>query len=380
MNEEKDNKDKPSKPGKVRAPFRRNRSKPSRDKNWTQKARDDEGETLNTFDSESVRAKGSLSRNRTIKVHQTGDEEDSALRAGVVVAMRGLYAEVDDGERVWLCTIRKVLRSRQIDERHAVTIGDRVGFTLETSGSGEAEEGVIEQVKERHGQLRRKAGRRIQTIAANVDQAIIVSSAAQPSPKPQLIDRYIVAALAGDVVPIICFNKIDLDEGHSIDSLLQRYTSLGYQAIGASTVTGVGIDQLRQFLKDKSSVVAGQSGVGKSSLLNAIQPGLKLKTGSVAIQTEKGRHTTTTASLIRLDQGGYVVDTPGIRSFDISMIPKCEIESYFEEFVKHIEDCKFPDCTHTHETKCAVKSAVENGEIDVERYESYVYLFEDPDR
>jgi ribosome biogenesis GTPase len=287
--------------------------------------------------------------------------------------MRGLFADVDDGKRVWPCTVRRVLRTRLTEERHPVTVGDRVQFR-----AGSDTEGVIEAVEPRRGQLRRRVGRRVHTIVANVDQAIIVSSADLPLPKPHLIDRYIVASHAGEITPVVCMNKLDLDDDGAARDLLDRYAKLGYTTLATSAVTGDGVTALCEQLKNKASVIAGQSGVGKSSLLNRIQPDLQLKTGDIIEQTSKGRHTTSTATLLRLEVGGYVVDTPGVRSFDLSTVERSEFEAYFVEFVDHVPDCKFPDCTHRHEAECAVIQAVERGEIHPDRYESYVRLFEEP--
>jgi ribosome biogenesis GTPase len=172
-------------------------------------------------------------------------------------------------------------------------------------------------------------------------------------------------------------NKIDLDESGSAEKLLERYVPLGYITLPTSALTSRGVDLLREVLKDKASVIVGQSGVGKSSLLNAVQPELDLKTGEIIAQIGKGRHITSTARLIRLEIGGYVVDTPGIRSLDLSTVSRNEYELYFTEFITHVENCKFPDCTHIHESDCAVKLAVEAGEIHPDRYESYVRLFEE---
>ncbi len=361
---------------KVRVPFRRNRSKRTRVTDWTRQAREAEGHEIDTQRTENVVAKGHLSRQRTIIVRDDGVTEEG-FRPGMVVAMRGLYADVDDGRRIWHCTVRRVLRTRLISERHPVTVGDRVRFRAETTAEDSAPEGVIEEVEPRSGQLQRRVGRRTQTIVANVDQAIVVSSAGEPLPKPHLIDRYIVSSHAGEITPVVCMNKADLDSNGSAKSLLDRYTRLGYVALLTSAVTGEGIDTLREVLKDKASVIAGQSGVGKSSLLNAVQPGLRLRVGDIIVQTQKGRHTTTTAGLLRLDVGGYVVDTPGIRAFDLSIVPQHELEALFLEFIPRVPQCKFADCTHTHETECAVKEAVENGEIHLERYESYIQMFEE---
>ena len=362
---------------KVRVSFRRNRSKPPRVKDWTDKSLKEGDQETDTENSQNVVAKGDLSRKRTIIVSEDGAAGQD-LHAGVVIAMRGLYADVDDGERVWACTVRQVLRTRMIDERQAVTVGDRVRFRIEETGEKEAREGVVVEVDPRKGVLRRQAGRRIQTIAANIDQAIIVTSAREPRPKFHLIDRYLVACHAGEIKPIICMNKIDLDTDGASAAQVRLYEELGYGVIPTSAATGDGIDALREVLTNQATVIAGQSGVGKSSLLNAVQPGLKLRVGDIIEQIGKGKHTTTTAVMIRLEVGGYVVDTPGIRSFDLTVIPRHEYEAHFVEFVECLSDCKFPDCTHTHEGECAVKSAVERGKIHPDRYLSYVQMYEDP--
>lgn len=363
---------------KVRVPFRRNRSKPARRKDWKDLARGgDEHKVDDAAASESVVTKGSLSRQRTVIVRDDGVATRGVVQCGIIIAVRGLFAEVDVQGRIISCTVRRVLRTRSIDGRNSVIVGDRVHITFEEK-PGLPPEGVIEAIDPRHGELRRKSGRRIHTMAANVDQAIIVSSAWEPMPKPELIDRYVIACLAGGIAPVVCMNKMDLDMGGGADTVLERYAGLNYRIVRTSTVSGNGIADLRDLLRDKISVIAGQSGVGKSSLLNAVQPGLGLIVGAVGEQNEKGRHTTTTAIMIRLAFGGYVVDTPGIRSFDISMIPRNEFEAYFEEFVPFVEKCKYPSCTHTHEDHCAVKEAVESGAIHPQRYESYVHVFSDP--
>ncbi|UCE58521.1 MAG: ribosome small subunit-dependent GTPase A [Phycisphaerales bacterium] len=362
---------------KVRVDLRRNRSKPRRIGDWTQQARDEQESALDATNSEQIVPKGELSRRRTVFIHDETDRDAEGLNKGTVIAMRGLYADVDDGERVWPCTVRRMLRTRLIEGRHPVTVGDRVTFSVEPEVEGVEQEGVIESVEQRHGKLRRRVGRKTHTIVANVEQAIIVSSAAQPIPKPHLIDRYIVASLAGEITPVICMNKKDLDEDDIAALVLGRYQQLSYATLLTSAITGEGIDALCQTLQGRVSVIAGQSGVGKSSLLNAIQPGLELRIGDINEQLQRGRHTTTTATMLRLDIGGYVVDTPGVRSFDVSMIARNEFEEYFVDLAEHVPNCKFPDCTHIHESACAVKLAVERGHIHPERYESYRRLFEE---
>lgn len=366
---------------KVRVAFRRNRGKRRRVTDVTEEARQAEDFEVDTNRDERVAAKGELSRQRTIIVGEDGSSVDTTdLTSGIVVAMRGLYADVDAGARVWACTVRRVLRTRLIEERHPVTVGDRVYIRLAEEEDGVVTEGVIEHVEPRRGQLRRLSGRRVQTIVANVDQAVVVSSAQEPRPKPNLIDRYIVAAQAGEIKPIVCMNKLDLDSDGAGRAVLERYRSLGYETLGSSIVSEEGIEELRALLTGRSTVIAGQSGVGKSSLLNAVDPNLNLRVGEIIEQIEKGRHTTTTATLIKLGCGGYVVDTPGIRSFDLTVVPREQYEAFFIEFVPLVANCKFPDCTHTHEIDCAIKAGVERGDILPERYESYVQMYEDPGR
>jgi ribosome biogenesis GTPase len=366
----------PKKPeNKKRVAFRPNRNSRARIKDWRQKTeegRQDQDAAL----VETVQAKGDLSRHRTVRFDGDSDEPGD-IPTGTVIAVRGLIADVDDGERTWPCTLRRVLRTRSIDQNHPVTVGDRVRFRVEADTAGVVREGVIEWVAPRRGLLVRKVGQRDRVLVANVDQAVIVSSAAMPAPKPHLIDRYIVAALAGGMRPVICMNKLDLDEDGQIAAILGVYRSLGYPALSTCAIRGDGIDSLRELLSGNSSVLAGQSGVGKSSLLNAVQPGLGLQVGDVIEQTQKGRHTTTTARLLKLDVGGFVVDTPGVKSFDIGSVPLGEIEMYFEEFAERLADCKYPDCTHIHEPACAVLLAVQSGEIHESRYESYLRMFQE---
>jgi ribosome biogenesis GTPase len=208
----------------------------------------------------------------------------------------------------------------------------------------------------------------------NVDQLVIVTSAAEPRLKPNLIDRLLVTAERAGVRPIICINKIDLIEPAHLMPLVGVYAQLGYDVLLVSAVAGIGIDRVRDQLAGAQSVVSGQSGVGKSSLLNAVEPGLDLRVQQVSDESQKGRHTTTTAELIPLSFGGYVVDTPGIRQFQLwDVIPE-EVAGFFRDLRPYVSRCRFPDCTHTHEDHCAVKDAVADGWIDTRRYESYVQI------
>jgi ribosome biogenesis GTPase len=209
---------------------------------------------------------------------------------------------------------------------------------------------------------------------ANVDQVIIVASAAEPRIKPNLIDRFLVSAEKARIRPVVCINKIDLVHAADLLPLVGVYAQLGYEVLLVSAETGFGIERLRARLTGAESVIAGQSGVGKSSLLNAIEPALALRVQTVSEDSQKGRHTTTTAELLPLSIGGFVIDTPGIRQFQLwDVIPE-EVAGFFRDLRPYVSQCRFPDCTHTHEDHCAVKDAVADGWIDTRRYESYVQI------
>lgn len=358
-----------------RVDFRRNRLKPARRKRWDVPDEHNE-EAEDVVSRESVRAKGELSRKRTVsEIAPEGDVQSGRLAEGRVVAVRGQFVDVECDGRIWPCSVRRILRTREIQERSPVAVGDQVTLTIIADEEGILNEGVIEKVHPRKTELKRSDGHKTQTIAANVDQVLIVGSIREPNLKPHLFDRYLVAAHAGGLEAVICVNKVDLDDGERVDDVLERYRRIGYRALKLSATRGCGIDELRKVMKDRISLVAGQSGVGKSSLLNALQPGLKLATSEVSTWNEKGRHTTTTAQWLPLDFGGAVVDTPGIRALDVAMIPLPELEMHFVEFLDRIPRCRFPDCVHIHESDCAVIEAVEHGQIDPTRYESYVTLF-----
>jgi ribosome biogenesis GTPase len=234
---------------------------------------------------------------------------------------------------------------------------------------------VIERVEPRHGLLTRASKRREHVLAANVDQVVIVVSLVEPDLKPHLIDRYLASAEQGGLAAIVCLNKADLVDPTPYQPLLGLYNQLGVHALLTSAATGFGVDRLRDLLRDRQTVFSGQSGVGKSSLLNAIQPGLGLRVREVSDVNQKGRHTTTTAELLRLDFGAWVFDTPGIRQFQLWDIRPEEVEGFFPEFRPLVPLCAYPDCTHTHEDRCAIKEAVARRLISERRYTSYLGLF-----
>jgi ribosome biogenesis GTPase len=215
-------------------------------------------------------------------------------------------------------------------------------------------------------------------LVANVELLVIVASAAEPDIKPHLIDRYLITAEQSGLQPLIVLNKVDLVDPAEFQPLLGVWAQLGYQTLLTSAERGWGIDRLRETLFGARSVVSGQSGVGKSSLLNAVQSGLGLRVQTVSKENAKGRHTTTTAEVLKLEGGGYLVDTPGIRQFELWDVAPEEVAGLFRDIRPWANHCKFPDCTHIHEVDCGVLEAVADGRIDPRRYNSYVHLMEDP--
>jgi ribosome biogenesis GTPase len=364
---------------KVRADFRKNRQTRARDKRFVS---DVESPAHDAPRGERVSGKGAISRKRTLAggelieddagTHLAPDIDRDVCRLGRVLRVQGLISIVrDDAGNTFQCATRRLLKTLATDQRHVVAAGDIVWFRPEGS-----DEGIIERVEPRHGVVSRTSRNRQHVLVANVDQLVIVTSAAEPRIKPNLIDRLLVTAERGGIRPVICINKIDLIEPADMMPLVGVYAQLGYDVLMVSATTGFGIDRLRDRLTGEESVVSGQSGVGKSSLLNAVEPGLDLRVQTVSGETQKGRHTTTTAELIPLSFGGYVVDTPGIRQFQLwDVIPE-EVAGFFRDLRPYVSHCRFPDCTHTHEDDCAVKDAVADGWIDARRYESYVQIRE----
>lgn len=369
---------------KVRVELRKNRSQPPRDNTWTQQFQDHGFDEKATVANERVRTKGDLSRKRTIiqddsTTPPTGSSTPVALTSisdkdcltGRVVRVHGLQSvvETDDGKS-YRCAVRRVLKSLVTDARNVVAAGDIVWFR--PAGV----EGMIERVEPRHGVLTRASRGREHILVANVDQVVIVLSLVEPALKPHLIDRYLATAQRGRLTPIICLNKADLIDPIDFQPLIAAYHQLGITALLTSATTGLGIDQLRIRMRDRATVFSGQSGVGKTSLLNAIQPGLALQVRAVSDVNQKGRHTTTTAELHRLEIGGWVVDTPGVRQLQLWDIMPGEVEGLFPEFHAFVPLCIFPDCTHVHETGCAVKRAVARRLISHRRYTSYLGMVE----
>ncbi|MCA1899291.1 MAG: ribosome small subunit-dependent GTPase A [Chloroflexi bacterium] len=291
-------------------------------------------------------------------------------RQGLIVKAQSGFFTVKTETGLVVCQLRGRLKQGRATGDIAA-LGDRVQISVLADGNG-----VIEKVEERRRAIvrldPRPQGVYRQILLANADQAIFVFACANPAPRMRMLDRFLVIAEKQKILPIIIANKIDLVE--DARQLFQIYETLGYRVLYASTKTGAGLDELKRQLTGKVSALAGPSGVGKSSLLNAIQPGLGLAVNEISAAMNKGRHTTVTRQMFALDGGGYVADTPGWKSLALWDTEPEEMDAYFPELRNLVPLCQFSDCTHKHEPGCAVRMALKEGKIHPERYHSYLKL------
>jgi len=287
----------------------------------------------------------------------------------IIKAQSGFFT-VETRQGFTVCQLRGKLKHGRATGDIAA-IGDRVRITVLTDGSG-----VIEEVEERERAIvrldPRPQGEYQQVLLANPDQAVFVFACAHPHPKLKMLDRYLVIAEKQKVPVLIVANKIDLVDDPK--KMFGLYEEIGYRVLYTSTKLSAGLDELRDCLVKKISAFAGPSGVGKSSLLNAIQPGLGLAVNEISTAMKKGKHTTVTRQMFPLADGGYVADTPGWKSLALWDTEPEEMDAYFPELRDLVPHCQFSDCTHTHEPGCAVQAALEQGKIHRERYESYLRL------
>lgn len=378
---------------KIRVDFKKNRTNRTRATDWTRKFEEHGFEDQTDVAGERISGKGDVTRRRTV-IGKTLDAEEAqrhgfevlpevdheTVLTGRVLRVHGASSVVraEDG-RLFHCVTRRILKTLSTDQRQPVVTGDRVLFRPVDDQSGKTEEdqtrreGMIERVEPRRGSLARQSKHRKHVIVTNVDQILIVASADLPTFKPNLVDRMLLTAEQSGIRPVVCINKVDLVDPVEFQPLAGVYARMGYKVLLLSTKTGLGLDRLRRLLQNRESVVAGQSGVGKSSLLNAVDPELDLRTGEIG-SWQKGKHTTTTSELLQLSFGGYVVDTPGIRQFMLWDIIPEEVFGLFRDLRPYENHCAFPDCTHSHEDDCAVKNAVAEGRLDLRRYESYLAI------
>ncbi|MHC5019870.1 MAG: ribosome small subunit-dependent GTPase A [Planctomycetota bacterium] len=342
------------------------RNRPARRKDWARREREDRVDEL----GQPGKALGGIQESAP-------DKDTTGLQTGTVLTLhRGACeVEVEDGA-VWRCAIRRTLKSPAKRCDPPVVVGDVVHLLEVSEG-----EGVVEAVEPRRNQLDREhpadAHRddpRRQVLAANVDQLLLVVALADPEPRPGLIDRYLVGAAIADLPVVLVLNKIDLVP--EITELERVYRNLGLDVVRTCAESGEGVEELRSRMAGKRSVVSGHSGVGKSSLLSALDPEAEIVIGEVNEVTGRGRHTTSTSRLWRLQGGIEVADTPGIRAFGPSGVDAGTLAGWFPEIAAVLGGCKFSPCSHIHEPECTVKEALEQGAIARFRYESYCRLHE----
>ena len=300
---------------------------------------------------------------------------------GLVIKNTGSWYTVrtEDGRDIE-SKIKGNFRLKDIKSTNPVAVGDRVVIDINKEGTA-----FITEIEERKNYIIRRASnlsKQSHIIAANVDQAVLVVTVNHPVTSIVFIDRFLVSVEAYRIPVILVFNKIDAyseDDLMLLGALTRIYMQVGYACFHVSSLTGEGMEDVVAALKDKVTVFSGLSGVGKSSLINRVEPGLNLKVAEISDSHDTGKHTTTFAEMFPLSFGGSIIDTPGIRAFGLIHMEKTEISHYFPEIFKRAEDCRFYNCTHIHEPGCAVIQAVEDGEISESRYFSYVNMFEEGD-
>lgn len=299
---------------------------------------------------------------------------------GVVVKSTGSWYEVkgEDGIRR-SCRIVGKMRMQGLKLTNPVGVGDVVEFDLEE----DSEDGIIKKVEPRINYVLRQSPRKkhsLHLLASNIDQAVLVVTIVQPSLKQGFIDRFLIMTEPYDIPVIIVFNKSDLLAEKDLEVLKEMetvYTELGYEVLSTSTIDRSGIQELSEKLKDKVTLFSGQSGVGKSTLINEIEPGLGLKTTEISDYSGKGQHTTTFAEMFDIEGGGSIIDTPGIKTLSFNHLEAMDVAHNFRELFKYSENCRFGDCTHIDEPGCAVKDAIEQGDIHPWRYLNYLQIVEE---
>ena len=296
------------------------------------------------------------------------------ITARVIKSTGSWYHVIDKQNNVTECRLRGKFRVKGIKSTNPVAVGDMIDFETETAS--------IIHIHKRKNYIIRKAtnlSKQSHIIAANIDQAIIIVSLAKPRTSSGFIDRLLITAEAYHIPSIIVFNKIDLldeDQKGSLNNIISIYEKAGYKCLQTSVKELINLDQFENILHNKISLLAGHSGVGKSALINTIDPDLDLKTGEISDYHSKGTHTTTFAEMFKLESGGFIIDSPGIKEFGLIEFEKQELGHRFPEFIKYIRNCKYNDCLHINEPGCAVSEAVKNGDISSVRYENYRNILE----
>jgi ribosome biogenesis GTPase len=301
------------------------------------------------------------------------------LEKGIVIKSTGSWYTVKtESGQIFNCKIRGTYRIKGIRATSPVAVGDRV----EISGAEKDSTTVIEKIGERRNYMIRRASnlsKEYQLIASNIDQAWIIASLISPKTFPEFIDRFLVTAQAYQIPASVVFNKTDLyTQGHlqELEQKISLYEEIGYRCYSVSAKELINIEILKKDLKGKTTLISGNSGVGKSTLINALHPVLSLRTGKISDYHKTGKHTTTFAEMVELDNNSYLIDTPGIKGFGVVDFDKGEVFHFFPEIFKFSKDCQFTNCLHTHEPGCAVKNAVTMNKIALSRYESYLSIME----
>ncbi len=293
------------------------------------------------------------------------------------------YTVKTQNGKTYECRIKGKFRLKGIKSTNPIAVGDHVDFELETKN--DTITGVINKIKDRKNYIVRKSvnlSKQTHIIASNIDQVFLLVTIDNPPTFTSFIDRFLVTAEAYSIKTIILFNKIDTYDDDTlleVKYLASVYRKIGYECIGISAITGKNIDKVKHLMKDKVSMFAGHSGVGKSTLVNVIEPDLDLKTKAISIQHQQGQHTTTFAEMFDLSFGAKIIDTPGIKGFGVVDMDKEEVGDYFPEFFALKQECKFNNCLHVQEPKCAVKKALEDDEVAYFRYKSYLQILEGED-
>lgn len=279
------------------------------------------------------------------------------------------------------CRIKGKFRLDGIKSTNPIAVGDYVDFELEKNS--DVVTGVINNICERKNYVLRKSvnlSKQTHILASNIDIVFLIITISSPVTSTNFIDRFLLTSNAYSINTVLLFNKIDLlDEAEKkvLKKLIEIYTNIGYKCFEISAKNQYNTDKVKFLMKDNISMFGGHSGVGKSTLINSLQPNLNLRTNNISVQHSQGQHTTTNAELFDLDFGAKIIDTPGIRGFGIVDFNKSDIKNYFPEFYKLVNQCKFNDCMHVNEPKCMVKQYVEDGKIAISRYENYLQILED---
>ena len=306
------------------------------------------------------------------------------LMTGLVYKSTGSWYTVKTlNGKVYQCRIKGKFRLKDIKSTNPIAVGDFVEFKLETKNDEET--GVITRIQERKNYIVRKSvnlSKQTHIIASNIDQVFLLITINNPPTFTSFIDRFLVTAEAYSIKAILLFNKIDTYDEETlleVKYLAALYRKIGYECIGISAKTGKNIDKVKQLMVDKVSMFSGHSGVGKSTLINTIEPELDLKTKELSEQHQQGQHTTTFAEMFDLSFGAKIIDTPGIKGFGVVDMDDEEVGDFFPEFFELKQNCKFNNCLHIHEPKCAVKEALDNDEVAFSRYRSYIQILEGED-